>query len=170
MPSHWSSRSSDEGAPGRGRRARRRRALRHRRRRLLRRPLRARPIGPRQIEDFDPTPWFESPKDARRTDRFAQMAVVAAEEALAQAGAIDADPARRGTFIGTGVGGIQTLEEQIEVRIEKGERRVSPFLVPMMMANAAAATLSMRYGWQGPCENTVTAAPPEPTQSAMQRG
>lgn len=115
------------------------------------------PVGPRILEDFDPTPYFDNPKEARRSDRFSQFALAAAEEALAQAGELDADLARRGTFIGTGVGGIQTLEAQIEVRIEKGERRVSPFLVPMMMANAAAATLSMRFGWQGPCENTVTA-------------
>lgn len=115
------------------------------------------PVGFRRLDDFDPSAHFDNPKEVRRTDRFAQFAVVAAAEALAQAGEIDADPARRGTFIGTGVGGIQTLEDQIVVRVEKGERRVSPFLVPMMMANAAAATLSMKYGWQGPCENTVTA-------------
>ena len=115
------------------------------------------PVGARVLEDFDPAPYFDNPKEARRSDRFAQFALAAATEALAQAGDLDADPARRGTFVGTGVGGIQTLESQIEVRVEKGERRVSPFLVPMMMANAAAATLSMRFGWQGPCENTVTA-------------
>jgi 3-oxoacyl-[acyl-carrier-protein] synthase II len=115
------------------------------------------PVGPRILEDFDPTPFFDNPKEARRSDRFAQFALVAAQQAIDQAGALDADVARRGTFIGTGVGGIQTLEAQIETRIEKGERRVSPFLVPMMMSNAAAATLSMHFGWQGPCENTVTA-------------
>ena len=115
------------------------------------------PVGPRVLDDFDPAPYFDNPKDARRSDRFTQFALAAAHEALGQAGALDADPARRGTFIGTGVGGIQTLEDQIATRIEKGERRVSPFLIPMMMANAAAAAVSMRYGWQGPCENTVTA-------------
>jgi 3-oxoacyl-[acyl-carrier-protein] synthase II len=115
------------------------------------------PVGPRILEDFDPTPFFDNPKEARRSDRFAQFALAAAQQAIDQAGELDADMARRGTFIGTGVGGIQTLEAQIEIRIEKGERRVSPFLVPMMMSNAAAATLSMRFGWQGPCENTVTA-------------
>ncbi|NIR39973.1 MAG: beta-ketoacyl-ACP synthase II [Actinobacteria bacterium] len=115
------------------------------------------PVGFRTLDDFDPTVYFDNPKEARRADRFTQFAVAAAEEALAQAGELDADPVRVGTFIGTGVGGIETLEKQIEVRMEKGERRVSPFLVPMMMANAGAATLSMRYGWQGPCENTVTA-------------
>ena len=115
------------------------------------------PVGERRVDDFDPTTCFDNAKEARRADRFTQFAVAAAAEALEQAGELTADPVRRGTFIGTGVGGIQTLEDQIGTRIEKGARRVSPFLVPMMMANAAAATLSMRHGWQGPCENTVTA-------------
>ena len=115
------------------------------------------PNGFRQIEDWDPSPYFDNPKEARRSDRVSQFTLAAAVEALEQAGEISADPARRGTYVGTGVGGIGTLEEQIEVRLSKGERRVSPFLVPMMMANAPAATISMRYGWQGPCENTVTA-------------
>ena len=68
-----------------------------------------------------------------------------------------ADPARQGVIIATGIGGLNTLEEQVIVRLEKGERRVSPFLVPMMMANAGAASVSMRYGWQGPCETITTA-------------
>ncbi len=111
----------------------------------------------RRIYDFDPSPYFDNPKDERRTDRYAQFAFAAAHEALEQAGEIDAAPTRRGVFLGTGIGGLNTLEEQIIRRYEKGERRVSPFLVPMMMANAAAGGLSMRYGWQGPAENTVTA-------------
>ena len=115
------------------------------------------PTGPRQIHRWDGSAYFENPKEMRRTDRFTQLAVAAADEALAQAGDLAIDPSRLGTFIGTGVGGIETLETQIEVRLTKGERRVSPFLVPMMMTNAAAATLSMRHGWRGPCENTVTA-------------
>ncbi len=116
------------------------------------------PVGLRAVHDFDPTPYFDSPKEARRTDRFAQFALAATAEALDQSGALDdLDPTRRGVLIGTGIGGITTLEEQIVNRHEKGERRVSPFLVPMMMPNAAAAGVSMRYGWQGPCEATVTA-------------
>ncbi|MDY7102539.1 MAG: beta-ketoacyl-ACP synthase II [Actinomycetota bacterium] len=115
------------------------------------------PEGPRQVEDFDPSPWFDNPKDARRTDRFAQFALAAASMALEHAGTPGLDPARSGVFIGTGVGGLHTLEDQILVRDHKGPRRVSPFLVPMMMANAAAAGVSMRFGWQGPCETTVTA-------------
>lgn len=111
----------------------------------------------RRVTDFDPSLYFDNDKEARRTDRFAQFAFAAAAEALEQAGDLDAAPTRRGVFIGSGIGGLTTLEAQIINRYEKGERRVSPFLVPMMMANAAAGGLSMRYGWQGPAENTVTA-------------
>ncbi len=113
--------------------------------------------GRRVMDHFDPLPHFDSPKDARRTDRFAQMALAAAAEALEQSGELTSDPGRIGVWVGTGVGGLRTLEDQIQVRIEKGERRVSPFLVPMLMANAASAAISMRYGFSGPCENTVTA-------------
>src|SRR5437868_2633151 len=115
------------------------------------------PTGERRIVGFDPTTAFENPKEAKRTDRFAQIALAAAHEALTQAGNPDVDPDRSGVLLGTGVGGLETLETQVIVRHEKGGRRVSPFLVPMMMANAAAASLSMRYGWRGPCETTVTA-------------
>jgi 3-oxoacyl-[acyl-carrier-protein] synthase II len=115
------------------------------------------PQGVRAVHDFDPAPYFDGPKDARRADRFTQFAVAAASQAIEQAGELRVDPSRIGVWIGTGVGGIHTLEEQIIVRYEKGEKRVSPFLVPMMMANAAAAAVSMRHGFQGPCENTVTA-------------
>jgi 3-oxoacyl-[acyl-carrier-protein] synthase II len=112
--------------------------------------------GLRRIDDWDPSPWF-GPKDARRTDRFAQFAVAAAAMALDEAGPVAADPDRSGVLVATGVGGLATLEEQIVVRHEKGAKRVSPFLVPMMMGNAAAAAVSMRFGWRGPCEAIVTA-------------
>ena len=114
------------------------------------------PEGDRLVHDFDPTVWL-GPKEARRTDRFAQMAIGAAEMALEQSGAVGADPDRSGVIIATGVGGLHTLEDQILVRAEKGDKRVSPFLVPMMMANAGAASVSMRFGWRGPCETIVTA-------------
>lgn len=116
------------------------------------------PVGAeRPVTDFDPTPYFENRKEARRSDRFTQFALAAAAMALEQAGNPEITPSRAGVMIGTGVGGINTLEEQIQVNYDKGSKRVSPFLVPMMMGNAAAASLSMRYGWQGPCETTVTA-------------
>lgn len=115
------------------------------------------PDGERRVHDFDPGSVFENPKEARRADRVTQLALAAAEQALAQAGEIGADPVRRGVLIATGIGGIGTLEEQITLYNEKGARRVSPFLVPMMMPNAPSATVSMRWGWQGPCQTVSTA-------------
>ena len=112
--------------------------------------------GERRIEGFDPSQWF-GPKEVRRTDRFAQLAVAAAAMALDDAGPLSVDLDRAGVVLGTGVGGLHTLEDQIVLRHEKGGKRVSPFLVPMMMSNAGAATVSMRFGWRGPCEATVTA-------------
>ena len=109
------------------------------------------------IPDWDPSPWFENPKEARRADRVEQFALAAAAEALAQSGDAGVDPARFGVILGTGIGGLSTLEEQIQIRLEKGERRVSPFLVPMMMANASGAAISMRYRLQGPNETICTA-------------
>ena len=115
------------------------------------------PDGERRVNDFDPTPYFDNPKEVRRSDRCTQFAIAASNMALEQAGSLTADPSRRGVFIGTGIGGIGTLEEQILIGHEKGSRRVSPFMVPMMMPNAAPAAVSMRYGFQGPAENTCTA-------------
>jgi 3-oxoacyl-[acyl-carrier-protein] synthase II len=86
-----------------------------------------------------------------------QFALAAAAEALEQSGRPQVDPSRFGVVIGTGIGGLHTLEDQVIARFEKGERRVSPFLVPMMMANAAGASISMRYGLQGPNETICTA-------------
>ncbi len=109
------------------------------------------------ISDWDPSPYYASPKESRRADGAEQFAIAAATEAIEHAGALTATPDRIGTIFGTGVGGIHTLEEQIEVRLEKGERRVSPFLVPMMMSNAPGAAVSMRFGLQGPNETICTA-------------
>jgi 3-oxoacyl-[acyl-carrier-protein] synthase II len=110
-----------------------------------------------EIETWDPSPWYPTPKEARRADRVEQFAVAAATEAFAQAGDVGVEPGRFGTIFATGIGGLHTLEEQIALRLEKGERRVSPFLVPMMMANAAGAAISMRWGLQGPNETISTA-------------
>jgi len=110
----------------------------------------------RTVPDFDASQYF-GPKELRRADRFSQFAVAAAEMCLDDAGRPPVDLDRAGVYIATGIGGITTLEEQIVIRYEKGERRVSPFLVPMMMGNAAAGNVSMRFGWRGPSEATVTA-------------
>jgi 3-oxoacyl-[acyl-carrier-protein] synthase II len=113
-----------------------------------------------EIENWDPSPYFESPKQARRADRVEQFALAAAGQAFEQAGGLErigVAPDRFGTIFATGVGGLHTLEDQVNIRIERGIRRVSPFLVPMMMSNAAGAAISMRYGLQGPNETIVTA-------------
>lgn len=109
------------------------------------------------IPDWDPLPWFDNPKDARRADRVEQFALAAAAEAFDQAGRPDVAPERFGTIFASGIGGLITLEEQVQLRLEKGDRRVSPFLIPMLMANASGAAISMRYGLQGPNETIVTA-------------
>jgi 3-oxoacyl-[acyl-carrier-protein] synthase II len=117
------------------------------------------PEGPRQVPHFDATAIY-GPKELRRVDRFTQLAAVAAEEAMQDAGGLSAlavDPSRAGVMVGTGVGGLGTMQDQTELMMEKGPRRVSPFLVPMMMSNRAAADISMRYGLCGPCESIVTA-------------
>ncbi len=112
----------------------------------------------REITDWDPAPWFDGPKDSRRADRFTQLAAGAAGLALDQAGDLTgADPTRVGVWIGTGIGGLHTLEDQVEVHRVRGPSRVSPFMIPMLMPNAAAARVSMRNGFQGPCETTTTA-------------
>ena len=112
-----------------------------------------------EVRDFDSAPYF-GPKEARRLDRVTLLGFAAAADALADAGDPAADPARCGVVIGTGVGGLSTLETQVGVLNAKGSSRVSPFLVPMMMVNATAATVAMRFGWTGPnlCLATACAA------------
>ncbi len=112
--------------------------------------------GERRVPDFDPSAYFDS-KEARRVDPFAAFTVAAAQMAIEDAGELGVDPARAGVLFGTGVGGFDTLANQVTVYNERGARRVSPFLVPMMMANAGAAHVSMRNGWHGPSETVVTA-------------
>jgi len=114
------------------------------------------PSGERRVPGFDPEQWLSS-KETRQLDRFAQFSVAVADMALADAGTLDADPGRSAVIMGTGVGGLGTLETQIEVFVEKGARRVSPRLVPMMMSNAGAAAVSIRLGWHGPSETIITA-------------
>ncbi len=117
------------------------------------------PQGELRVRDLDASSVY-GPKELRRVDPFTRFAAVAAAEAIDDAGGVDAvnsDPDRAGVIIGTGIGGLETLETQEKVLLDKGARRVSPFLVPMLMGNRAAADVSMRYGLRGPCEATVTA-------------
>jgi 3-oxoacyl-[acyl-carrier-protein] synthase II len=109
-----------------------------------------------EARDFEPEQWF-GPKEVRQVDRFTQFSVASATMAFADAGEIDVDPAKAGVIFATGVGGFETLADQVGVYNEKGARRVSPRLVPMMMANAGTAGISMRLGWRGPSEVICTA-------------
>jgi 3-oxoacyl-[acyl-carrier-protein] synthase II len=107
--------------------------------------------GRAACRDFQPKEHL-SIKEARRLDRFAQLAMVAAGEAVAEAGWADEvpyDPARVGCVIATGIGGQATLESQLEVLRERGARMVSPLGIPQYMPNAAAAAVTMKYKLQG---------------------
>ncbi len=115
------------------------------------------PTGERRIADFDPAPFYDNLKEARRADRSVQLCMASAAQAIAEAGDLTTDPERCGVIYGTGVGGLQTFEDQVLVLDRKGPRRVSPFMVPMMMPNAPAASISMKYGLAGPCEVITTA-------------
>jgi len=112
-----------------------------------------------RCHDFDPLD-FLSKKEARRSDRFAQMAIAAADEAIAQSGDEDGLPYeahRVGCVIGTGIGGLPSLEEQQRKMIERGEKAVSPLAVPLMMGNAAAAAVAMRHDLHGHTYGVVSA-------------
>jgi 3-oxoacyl-[acyl-carrier-protein] synthase II len=110
-----------------------------------------------EVKDFDPTRYMDR-KDARRTDRFAQFAVAAASQALTD-GKVDVgkEPERIGVSIATGVGGLETLVEQVLLMEKRGPSRLSPFLVPMLMANAGSAQVSMQFGLKGPNLTHVSA-------------
>ena len=115
--------------------------------------------GEGRCRDFVATD-FLSKKEARRADRFAQMAVVAAREATAQAGIAEELPYeahRIGCVVGTGIGGLPSLEENQRKMIERGEKAVSPLAVPLMMGNAAAAAVAMQHGLHGHCYGVVSA-------------
>jgi 3-oxoacyl-[acyl-carrier-protein] synthase II len=108
--------------------------------------------GEAPCADFAPTDHL-SVKEARRADRFTQLAIVACAEALVDAGwetALPYAPERIGCVVGTGIGGIGTIVEGQDLLREKGPERVSPLSIPLMMSNAAAAALSLRHGLQGP--------------------
>jgi 3-oxoacyl-[acyl-carrier-protein] synthase II len=108
--------------------------------------------GEAPCAEFDPRD-FLSAKEARRADRFTQLAIAACAEALAEAHWTDElpyDAGRVGCVLGTGIGGIATLAESQDILRERGPERVSPLAVPLMMSNAGAAALSMRHGLRGP--------------------
>ena len=109
-----------------------------------------------EVRGFDAAEFF-GPKEVRQLDRFAQFSIAAADMAVQSADDLAIDPAKAGVIFATGVGGLESLADQVHVFQTKGPARVSPRLVPMMMANAGAAGISMRLGWRGPSEVICTA-------------
>ena len=112
-----------------------------------------------EVRDYDPTPYYKTPKDVRRTDRYTQLAVGAAKMSLDDSGldleSIDRD--RAGVMIGSGVGGLATMETQVGQMMNKGPDRTSPFMIPMMISNMASGFISMEHGLRGPNMAIVTA-------------
>lgn len=102
------------------------------------------------LDSWDPSPWLD-PKEARRMARFQQFAIAAADEAIAQSGLVidETNAERVGVIVGSGIGGLSTMEEQVAVLAERGPSRVSPFLVPMMIVDLAAGHISIRHGARG---------------------
>ena len=112
-----------------------------------------------EVRDYDATPYYKTPKDVRRTDRYTQLAVGAAKMSLDDSGldlgSIDLD--RTGVMIGSGVGGLATMETQVGQMMTKGPDRTSPFMIPMMISNMASGFISMEHGLRGPNMAIVTA-------------
>ena len=113
-----------------------------------------------QVRDFDPKPFFKNPKDVRRTDRFTHFAMAAAKMAIADSG-IDVarlnERDRFGVIVGTGIGGLKTLQDQLRILLTKGPGRNSPFTIPMLIGNMAGGVISMEFGLRGPNLCIVTA-------------
>ncbi len=112
-----------------------------------------------EVKDFDAKPFYKVPKDVKRTDRYTQFAMAAAKMSLDNSGldleATDRD--RVGVMVGSGVGGLATMEEQIVKMVERGPDRTSPFMIPMMISNMASGVISMEHGLRGPNMAIVTA-------------
>jgi 3-oxoacyl-[acyl-carrier-protein] synthase II len=112
-----------------------------------------------EVRDFEPARYFKTPKDVKRTDRYTQLAVAAARMGLDDSGLdlASTDLDRAGVMIGSGVGGLQTMEDQVTKMALKGPDRTSPFMIPMMISNMASGFISMEHGLRGPNMAIVTA-------------
>lgn len=111
--------------------------------------------APRLIEDWDPEPWIPR-REARRIDKFTQFALVATHEAFKHSGEVEVDKNRVTVAMATGIGGLESLESLVWTSAEENPRP-SPFIIPMMMGNAAAAAISINYGFGGQVTSPVVA-------------
>jgi 3-oxoacyl-[acyl-carrier-protein] synthase II len=112
-----------------------------------------------EVRDFDPKNYLKNPKDVRRTDRFAQLAMAAAKMAMADSGLemANENPDRFGVLVSSGIGGLKTLQDQYSILLRKGPQRVSAFTIPMLISNMASGLISMEFGMRGPNMCIVTA-------------
>lgn len=112
-----------------------------------------------EVRDFDVSAYLKEPKDGKRMDRYAQLAMAASKMALDDSGfdVSSIDPYRFGVMVGSGIGGLGTLERQHETLLNRGPGRVSPLTIPMMIANIASGQIAMEYGLCGPNMSIVTA-------------
>jgi 3-oxoacyl-[acyl-carrier-protein] synthase II len=112
-----------------------------------------------QVKDFNPAPAFPSPKEIRRTDRYSQFGVYAGWQALRDSG-LDLNRENLdeiGVFIGSGIGGLETVTEQHKILLERGPGRLSPFMIPMLISNMASGIFSMYHNLRGPNFATCSA-------------
>lgn len=111
-----------------------------------------------QVKDYEAEDYF-SKKEARRSDKFVQFALIAAREAVRDSGLNleKLNRERAGVYIGSGTGGLWTIEEQLKVLFEKGPRGVSPFVIPMIIINMASGQIGIEFGFKGPNSACVTA-------------
>src|SRR5882757_4759803 len=112
-----------------------------------------------EVRGFDPKTVFKNPKDVRRTDRFAQLAMAAAKMAMTDSAIemANENPNRFGVLVSSGIGGLKTLEDQYSILLSKGPKRVSAFTIPMLISNMASGLISMEFGMRGPNMCIVTA-------------
>jgi len=112
-----------------------------------------------EVKDFKPEDHFDG-KEARRLDRFSQFALAAAKKAVAQSGIVfseESDPYRCGVIVGSGIGGLNEIEEQHAKLFDRGPSRVSPLMIPKLMVNAASGNISVTWGLKGPSSAVATA-------------
>src|SRR4029078_1327862 len=112
-----------------------------------------------QVRDFDPKPFFKNPKSVRRSDRFSQLAMAASKMALAASGIDLANLKQRdrfGVLVSSGIGGTETLQDQLTILLNKGPPRTSPFTIPMLLSNMASGLISMEFDLRGPNMCIVT--------------
>ena len=112
-----------------------------------------------EVRDFDYMPFFKSPRDGKRCDRYVGLGMAASKMAISDAGLdLNAiDPTRVGVMVGSGIGGLSTLEREHTVLIQKAPNRVSPFVIPMMISNMASGMVSMEFSARGPNMSVVSA-------------